>query len=95
LFRGVLRSISYVQGLDYFMGNQRVGFKDFRGFGEKFSAGIKARGEQIAQRAGRSFLYLALRQASKEALVKKLLEQESRREGPVVVSALVAGRPSP
>ena len=31
LFRGTLRSISYVEGLNYFMGNQRVGFKDFAG----------------------------------------------------------------
>ena len=52
LFRGVLRSICSVQGLDYFMGNQRVGFNDFRWFVEKFSAGIKKRAEQIAQRAG-------------------------------------------
>ena len=41
LFRGVLRSICYVQGLDWFMGSQRVGFKDFDGFVQKFSAGIK------------------------------------------------------
>jgi hypothetical protein len=53
LFRGVLRSISYVQGLDWFMGNQRVGFKDFEWFVQKFSAGIKKRAEEIAQRAGR------------------------------------------
>jgi hypothetical protein len=89
LFRGVLRSISYVQGLDYFMGNQRVGFKDFRGFVEKFSAGIKARAEQIAQRAGRPFLYVASGQASKEALVKKLLEQEPSRQGLVCVLSCV------
>ena len=55
LFRGVLRSISYVQGLDWFMGSQGVGFKDFQWFVEKFSAGIKKRAEQIAQRAGRPF----------------------------------------
>jgi hypothetical protein len=52
LFRGVLRSICYVQGLDYFMGSQRVGFKDFQWFVEKFSAGIKQRAEQIARRGG-------------------------------------------
>jgi hypothetical protein len=69
VFRGVLRSICYVQGLDYFMGSQRVGFKDFRGFVEKFSAGIKARAEQMAQQAKRPFLSVASAQASKEALV--------------------------
>jgi hypothetical protein len=55
LFDGVLRSISGVQGLDYFMGNPRVGFKDFRWFVEKFSGGIKKRAEPMAQRAGRPF----------------------------------------
>jgi hypothetical protein len=60
----VLRSTSYLQGLDYFTGNQRVGFKDFLGFVEEFSAGIKARAEQIAQRAGRPFIFVASGQAS-------------------------------
>ena len=52
LFRGILRSISYVEGLNYFMGNQRVPFKGFAAFVEKFSVGIKARAQRIAARAG-------------------------------------------
>jgi hypothetical protein len=36
LFRGVLRSICYAEGLSYFMGNQRVPFKGFKAFVEKF-----------------------------------------------------------
>jgi hypothetical protein len=47
LFRGTLRSISYVEGLNYFMGNQRVPFKGFKAFVEKFSAGVRARAQQI------------------------------------------------
>jgi hypothetical protein len=35
-----LRSICYVEGLNYFMGNQRV-FKGFKAFVEKFSAGVR------------------------------------------------------
>ena len=89
VFRGVLRSISYVQGLDYFMGSQRVGFKDFRGFVEKFSAGIKVRAEQIAQQAKRPFLYVASGQASKEALVRKVLEEKPVKEGLICVLSCV------
>jgi len=89
LFRGVLRSISYVQGLDYFMGNQRVGFKDFRGFVEKFSAGIKKRAEQIAQRAGRPYQFVPSGKASKEALVRKLLVEKPVKEGLVCVLSCV------
>jgi hypothetical protein len=81
LFRGVLRSISYVQGLHAFMWKQRVGFKDFRGFVERFSRGIKVRAEQLAQRAGRPFMYVASGQASKEALVRKLREEKPVKEG--------------
>jgi hypothetical protein len=89
LFRGVLRSISYVQGLDYFMGNQRVGFKDFRGFVEKFSAGIKARAEWIARKSGRPFLYVSSGAASKEALVRKVLEEKPVKEGLICVLSCV------
>jgi hypothetical protein len=89
LFRGVLRSISYVQGLDYFMGNQRVGFKDFRGFVEKFSAGIKKRAEQIAQGAGRPYQFVPSGKASKEALVRKLLVEKPVKEGLVCVLSWV------
>jgi hypothetical protein len=89
LFRGVLRSISYVQGLDYFMGSQRVGFKGFRELVEKFSAGIKARAQQIAQRAKRPFLYVASGEASKQALVKKLLEEKPVKEGLICVFSCV------
>jgi hypothetical protein len=89
LFRGVLRSICYVQGLDYFMGSQRVGFKDFQWFVEKFSAGIKQRAEQIARRAGRPLQYVGSGKASKEALVRKLLEEKPVKEGLICVLSCV------
>jgi len=49
LFRGILRSICYVEGLNYFMGNQRVPFKGFKAFVEKFSAGVRKRAEEMAR----------------------------------------------
>jgi len=66
-----------------------VGFKDFRGFVGKFSAGTKVRAERVAQRAGRPFLYAASGQASKEALVRKLLEENPVKEGLVCVLSCV------
>jgi len=56
---------------------------------EKFSAGIKARAERIAQRAGRPFVYVAAGQASKEARVRKLLEEKPVKEGLVCVLSCV------
>jgi hypothetical protein len=80
LFRGTLRSISYAKGLDQFMGSQRVGFKDFAKFVEKFSAAVKARAERIAQRAERPFLYVASGHASKEARARGILKRDKIKE---------------
>jgi len=89
LFRGVLRSISYVQGLDWFMGSQRVGFKDFQGFVEKFSAGIKRRAREIAEQAGRPFLYVGSGKRNKQALVRELLAEQPVKEGLICVLSCV------
>lgn len=89
LFRGVLLSISYVQGLEWFMGSQRVGFKDFQWFVEKFSAGIKKRAQQIAQRRGRPFLYVPSGRANKEALVRTVLAEKPVKEGLICVLSCV------
>jgi hypothetical protein len=89
LLRGVLRSISYVQGLDWFMGSQRVGFKDFQGFVEKFSAGIKRRAREIAAQAGRPFLYVGSGKRNKQALVRELLAEQPVKEGLICVLSCV------
>ncbi|MGH9435179.1 MAG: hypothetical protein ACRD06_04170 [Terriglobia bacterium] len=81
LFRGTLCSISYVEGLDYFMGNQRVPFKGFKAFVEKFSAGVRAGANQIAERAGRPLLYVASGQANKESLARAVRERDGIQEG--------------
>jgi hypothetical protein len=89
LFRGILRSISYVEGLNYFMGNQRVPFKGFGAFVEKFSAGVKKRAEAIAQRAGRPFLYLGWSRSDKEKLAREVMERDRIEEGLVCILACV------
>lgn len=88
-FRGILRSICYVEGLNYFMGNQRVPFKGFKAFVEKFSAGVKARAERIAKRAGRAFLYVSSGQADKEKLVREVRQRNPVQEGLVCVLSCV------
>jgi hypothetical protein len=89
LFRGLLRSISHVERLNYFMGRQRVPFKGFKAFVERFSAGVRRRAEGIAQRAGRPFLYLAASRTDKEKLVREVLERDRIEEGLVCVLACV------
>jgi len=89
LFRGILRSISYVEGLNYFMGNQRVPFKGFKAFVEKFSAGVRKRGEEIARRAGRPSHYLAASRTDKDKFVREVMERDRIEEGLVCVLACV------
>ena len=87
LFRGILRSISYVEGLNYFMGNQRVPFKGFKALVEKFSAGVRKRAEAIAKRAGRLLIYVAASRTDKEKLVREVMERDRIEEGLIGVLA--------
>ena len=89
LFRGTLRSISYVEGLNYFMGNQRVPFRDFKAFVEKFSAGVRARTHRMAEGAGRPLLYVASGQANKEKLAREVMERDGIQEGLICVLSCV------
>jgi len=94
LFRGLLLSICHVKGLNYFMGNQRVPFKGFAAFVEKFSVGIKARAQRIAARAGRPFVYVASPQADKEKLAREIAERDGIEKGLICVLSCVEPCPS-
>jgi hypothetical protein len=71
------------------LASPRIGFKDFQWFVERFSAGIKKRAEQIARRPVRPLQYVGSEKASKEALVKKLLEENPVKEGSICVLSCV------
>ena len=71
------------------MGNQRVPLKGLAALVEKFSAGVKVRAQQIAEQAGRPFVYVASGQASKEELARQVMERDQIREGLVCVLSCV------
>src|SRR5262249_51213018 len=75
LFRGTLRSICHLTGMDMFLSSQRVLYKDFGVYVNKLSEGLKERAEALAQRAGRPFRYLASSDVSKEEVARKILEE--------------------
>ena len=89
LFRGSLRSICYGEGMDIFLSSQRVLYKDFRTFVQKLSAGIKARAEQLAQQAGRPFVYLSSAQESKEEIARRIQRRDRVPEGLICVLSCV------
>lgn len=89
LFRGTLRSLSYLQGMDKFLGSQGVLYKDFGAFAERLSEQVKAQAEAIAQHHQRPLRYLESAQQSKEEIARAIMEKDGIREGLVCVLTCV------
>src|ERR1700687_5194068 len=81
LFRGTLRSISYGDGLDRFLGAVGVKYKDFGVFAQGLSERIKNHAEAYAKSAGRPYRYLYSSSQSKEALAREVAERGGVEEG--------------
>lgn len=89
LFRGTLRSISYLNGMEIFLSSQKVLSKDFAPFAEKLSAQLKEHAEKYAAQAHRPYLYVASAHESKEELVRQLLARDPTRDGLICVLSCV------
>jgi hypothetical protein len=94
LFRGTLRSISYPEGLNWFLCRQGVLLKDFKQFSLKLSRAIKANAQVIAEQNGRPFIYVPSSKQSKEKLAQQILERDGLEEGLVCVLECVEPCPS-
>ena len=84
-FRGTLRSISYAEGLDRFLGARGVRYKDFGTFAQSLSERLKKRAEAIAQAQGRPFQYLSSSRQSKEQVAQAIAQRDGIQEGLVCV----------
>ena len=89
LFRGTLRSIAYVGGLDIFLSSQHVLYKDFATFAAGVSDRLKARAEAMAAQAGRPFRYVVSSRQSKEDLAREILRTDPVVEGLICVLSCV------
>ena len=89
LFRGHLSSIYHVDGMDRFLSSQRVLYKDYSGFVQRFSKRVKERAEQIAKESGRPVIYLNSPKASKEDFVREIIERDQITAGLVCVLTCV------
>ena len=89
LFRGTLRSISYVKGLEIFLSSQHVLNKDFGACVEKLSNRIKRHAEEIARQLGRPFRYLASSTESKEDVARAIMERDKITHGLVCLLSCV------
>jgi hypothetical protein len=78
-FRGTLRSISYAQGVDKWLGAQHVLLKDFGRWAEACSAQLVAHAKAVAETAGCPYEFLPSWRISKEDRARALLAQRPRQ----------------
>ncbi len=89
LFRGNLSSLCHPAGMDRFLSSQRVLYKDFGAFVQRFSKRVKERAEQIAKESGRPLIYLRSPKESKEAFVREIIERDQLTAGLICVLSCV------
>ena len=89
LFRGVLRSISYIQGLEIFLASIRVLHRDFMAYAERVSNNICEHARKFAQDHGRPYEYVASSRASKEEIARQIASRDQIQEGLVCVLGCV------
>jgi hypothetical protein len=85
LFRGSLRSISYVKGLEIFLLCQHVLHKDFGKFVEKCSKRIIEHAKSMAERKGRPYIFIQSSKESKEDTARKIAERDKIKEGLIAI----------
>jgi hypothetical protein len=84
-FRGTLRSISYAEGVDRFLGAVGVRYKDFKDYVLGLSQALIDHAEQVAKQAGRPFEYQASSSEDKQAEALRIAERDGITEGLVCV----------
>jgi len=89
LFRGTFRTICYSEGLQAWLLGRGILFKDYAAYAQRLSHGIQEHAKKYAERHGRRYLYVKSRNASKEEIARRLIEEEQIREGLVCVLGCV------
>src|ERR1044072_1594749 len=89
LFRGSLRSITHVKGLEIFLYSHHVLMKDFGNYVIKLSEHLVEHAKQLASVAGRPYVYLPSSKESKEELALQIVERDRIKQGLICVFACV------
>ena len=89
LFRGSLRSISYVKGLEIFLYSHHVLMKNFGNYVIGLSQRLVAHAKELASKAGRPYVYLPGSKASKEELARQIMVRDGVKQGLICIFACV------
>ena len=89
LFRGTLRSIAHVNGLQTFLYSQRILMKDFGDYAQSLSQRIVEHAKQVASGLARPYIYLPSSKDSKEELAIQIMDRDRIKQGLICVFACV------
>ena len=89
LFRGLLRSLSYPQGLERFLGHKGVLLKNFGEYVEDATTRVKQASLAHAEKLDRPIRYLASSEIRKEDVARRILEKHPIDEGLICVLSCV------
>ena len=89
LFRGTLRSISFLEGMDRFLSSQRILYKDFAAFAGRITTRVRTHAEAMARDTGRPLEYLRSSSIAKDARARDILARDGITEGLVCIFSCV------
>ena len=89
LFRGSLRSISYSEGIQKWLGSQGILMKDFRSYAITLTKRITDHAKAFAQSHGRPYQHIYSPKASKEDIAREIIQQDKITQGLVCVLSCV------
>lgn len=89
LFRGSLRLLSYLSGMEYFLKRKDILMKDFLGWAEGMSKQIAMESSARATREGRPVQYVASSGVNKEAIALEIAQRDGIEEGLIGVVTCV------
>jgi hypothetical protein len=89
LFRGTLRSISYLDGMERLLASHRIPYTQFSTFVQRVSDRLKQHAHELAEKHGRPFVYLSSPVLCKEDFARDIMERDDIQQGLVCVLSCV------
>ena len=89
LFRGTLRSISYRDGFDRFLGYHSILYKNFATFVDGSPKPSKTHVQALVEESGRPYIYLESSARSKEKIAQTMIDRDKITEGLICVLGCV------
>lgn len=89
LFRGTLRSIAYVKGMQIFLYSHHILMKDFGDYAQQLTERIVEQAKSLAAKWGRPYEYLSCSKDSKEELALRIAKRDEIEQGLICVFGCV------